>query len=77
MNAVLDFFGGRKCGLVLVGMVAAVTVGLALKLDGDKILDAIKWLVGIGVGGIAVEDGAAKVAQAIGGKSLPVPPPSV
>jgi hypothetical protein len=57
MNALLDFFGGRKCGLVLFGMVAAVVVGLALKLDGTQILDAIKWLVGIGAGSIAVEDG--------------------
>jgi hypothetical protein len=55
--------GGRKFVLPVVGMAAVITVAfIRSDFPTDKVIESITWLIGIGVGGIAVENGLARAA---------------
>lgn len=73
MQAFFESVGGRKLAVVVLAMIATVTVGLALKIDGVKILDVIVYLTGIGAGSIALEDGLKALG---GGKTTETKPQS-
>jgi hypothetical protein len=56
-NIVFDIFGGRKNTLVLVAIIASAVLCGTNDLPVEDFTEALKWLVGIGVGGHALEGG--------------------
>lgn len=55
--------GGRKFILPVAGMAAVITVAfIRTDFPTEKVVESITWLIGIGVGGIAVENGLARAA---------------
>ena len=59
MSGLFEALGGRKNTTVVLSIVAiAVLAGLG-HLQVARFVDVLTWLVGIGVGGIALEDGLA------------------
>ncbi len=51
----------RKFWLALIGMIAAVVMFARGGIDADALVQAIVTLLGMVIGGIALEDAAAKV----------------
>jgi len=59
MSGLFEALGGRKNTTVLLSIVSvAVLTGLG-HIGADRFVEVLIWLVGIGVGGIALEDGLA------------------
>ena len=55
--------GGRKFILPIAGMAAVITVAfIRPDFPTEKVVEAITWLIGIGVGGIAFENGLARAS---------------
>lgn len=52
--------GGRKVTLAVIGIVAATVLGALGQLTAAEYMEAMKWLVGIGAGSVAIEEGLAK-----------------
>jgi len=57
MRNLFSFFGGRKSTLVITAIVATAALTCFDKITVDKFLELLPWLVGIGAGSIALEDG--------------------
>lgn len=49
--------GKRKLILVALGLAGVITIGIVKDVPPQEIIEQIKWLIGIGVGGFALEDG--------------------
>jgi hypothetical protein len=54
---------GRKTIIVMLAMVIVGLLAYTTDVKPDVILDTIIWLVGIGTGGIALEDGITKLRK--------------
>lgn len=57
MSKFFETFGGRKVTLCFVAIVGVVVLGLTREVPTEQLLDAIKWILGLGAGSIAAEDG--------------------
>ena len=57
MNDLFSFFGGRKNTVVWVALVAMTVLVITDHVEVDKYIETLTWLVGLGVGSIALEDG--------------------
>jgi hypothetical protein len=54
----IDHVGGRKLFICFLGMVACVVLAFIRDdIPTKEVIDTMKWLVAIGAGSIAVEDG--------------------
>jgi hypothetical protein len=65
-------------GLLLLGSVAGVVVmNVVGRIDGERALTFIQWLVGFYFGAVAIEDGASKLRGSPPAPSAapPAPPP--
>tara|TARA_R110002020_G_scaffold145643_1_gene319865 strand:- start:105 stop:302 length:198 start_codon:yes stop_codon:yes gene_type:complete len=57
MKELFGFFGGRKNATVWIAIIAmSVLTGFG-KVEVGKFIETLTWLVGLGVGSIALEDG--------------------
>lgn len=59
MTWIFDNAGGRKFLLVALAIVGVVVLTITDDVTGAQALDSLVWLVGIGAGSIALEDGLA------------------
>jgi len=57
MKELFSFFGGRKNTVVWVALVAMTVLVVTDHVNIDKYIETLTWLVGLGVGSIALEDG--------------------
>ena len=54
----IDYVGGRKFFLCALGMIAVIVVAFIREdFPTDEVIKTLTWLVGIGAGSIALEDG--------------------
>jgi len=57
MKELFSFFGGRKNTVVWVALVTLTVLVITDHVTADKYIETLTWLVGLGVGSIALEDG--------------------
>ena len=57
MNGLFSFFGGRKSTFVITAIICVAALTAFERIPVDKFLELLPWLVGIGAGSIALEDG--------------------
>lgn len=69
-----DTLGGRKFIICITGIVAVSIYGILKDVEAKTILDILLYLVGIGVGGIALEDGIGKFVKPCPPEAIPQPP---
>ena len=54
MKELFSFFGGRKNTVVWVALVAMTVLVVTNHVQIDKYIETLTWLVGLGVGSIAL-----------------------
>jgi len=57
MNGLFQFFGGRKATFVIVAIICVGALTAFDKITTERFIELLPWLVGIGAGSIALEDG--------------------
>jgi len=57
MSELFSFFGGRKNTTVWLAIISMTVLVIAGHVEIDKFIETLTWLVGLGVGAIALEDG--------------------
>jgi len=57
MNVLFQFFGGRKATFVFTAIICIAALTCFDKISIERFLELLPWLVGIGAGSIALEDG--------------------
>ena len=70
MNDFLSGVGGRKFTVGLVAIVGVTVLAATGNATAEQAIDAMKWFVGIVVGGVAVEN----VSKSVSGGKKPTPP---
>lgn len=63
MKELFGFFGGRKNTIVWVALVALTVLVITDHVKADKYIETLTWLVGLGVGSIALEDGLSRFGK--------------
>lgn len=59
-NKAMELLQSRKFWASLIGLLATLGIGLVSDVEATKLIDAIMIIVGIFVGGTALEDGLTK-----------------
>lgn len=57
MKELFNFFGGRKNATVWIAIISMAVLAGFGTVTVDKFIETLTWLVALGVGSIAVEDG--------------------
>ena len=68
MKELFSFFGGRKNTTVWIAMIAMTVLVITGHVPVDKYTDTLTWLVGLGVGSVALEDGLSSFGKGKGKK---------
>jgi len=63
MRGLFEFFGGRKSTFVVTAIIATAALTCFDKITVDTFLELLPWLVGIGAGSIALEDGLGNLGK--------------
>jgi len=57
MTGLFSFLGGRKAAFVITAIVCTAALTAFDKITIERFIELLPWLVGIGAGSIALEDG--------------------
>ena len=63
MKELFSFFGGRKNATVWIAIISMAVLAGFGKVEIDKFIETLTWLVGLGVGSIAIEDGLSSLGK--------------
>ena len=57
MSGLFAFFGGRKSSLSIIAIICVAALAGFERISVERFIELLPWLVGIGAGSIALEDG--------------------
>ena len=62
-DGIQHIIGSSKWLVVLLGMVIILVAALCGKITGQEMITALEWMIGIGVGGRAIQEGLSSLVK--------------